>query len=183
MPFWLLPSLHCSSASVPVAAAYLVLVRPMRIVLPSLAVSALMIASTLAVEDVPQLPTPEMLTFMGNAESVYVFAVRSPTAPKRDDKHMRPLGKDPRDKLRSILGNPGSWYHGMLAIAEPVDQPTNIGLLFRKGRDELVLFFSSDTVEGTFRGKRLVTGMLEDGAKAHFEAWKSLYAQHELQAK
>jgi hypothetical protein len=51
----------------------------------------------------------------------------------------------------------------------PGKQPTNIGLIFRREEDELVLFFNSDTVHGRFRGIEL-DGVMEDKPKEEFEA-------------
>jgi hypothetical protein len=126
--------------------------------------------------------SPGALRFIRSAETVYVFPVTSPLKPQRDDRHMRLLGPEARDGIVQLLGNDASWWHGLAAIAIPEPQPTNIGLLFRSGKDELVLFFNSEAVEGKFRDIEL-GGLLEDKPKKEFEEWKRHYAQPELAFK
>jgi hypothetical protein len=123
--------------------------------------------------------SPDVLRFIRSAEAVYVFPVTSPLRPPRDDSHMRLLSPEARRGIVQILGNYESWWHGLYTIGISENQPTNIGLLFRSGKDELVLFFNSDTVNGKFRAVEL-GGLLEDGPKEQFEAWKHHYAQAEL---
>jgi hypothetical protein len=126
--------------------------------------------------------SPDVLRLIRSAETVYVFPVTSPLKPQRDDRHMRLLGPEARKDIVQLLGNEGSWWHGLAAIAIPEPQQTNIGLLFRSGKDEVVLFFNSETVEGKFREIEL-GGLLEKKPKAEFEDWKRHYAQPELAFK
>jgi len=95
--------------------------------------------------------SPDVLRFIPSAEAVYVFPVTSPLKPQRDDRHMRLLGPEARHGIVQLLGNYENWSHGLYTIGIPENQPPNIGLLFRSGKDELVLFFNSDTVQGKFR--------------------------------
>jgi hypothetical protein len=126
------------------------------------------------------------LPFMHRAERVYVFPVTTLMEPHRDDKHLRLLGREAADSIVQLLGREQNWYNGLYTIMEGADQPTNVGFLFRSGKDELVLFFSEMTVvtgvHGTFMGKR-VEGMLEEEPRAKFEEWKRRYAQTELAFK
>ncbi len=125
---------------------------------------------------------PEVLRFVRNSEAVYVFPVTDPHKPKRDDAHLRLLPRDARESIASLLGNYDNWWHGLFTIALEEPLPIKIGLLFRIGRDELVLFADSEAVEGTFRGTNII-GMLEDKPKKNFEDWKRHYAQPELDYK
>jgi hypothetical protein len=122
------------------------------------------------------------LPFVHRAEAVYVFPVTTPMEPRRNDKHLRLLGPRAAQSIVQVLGKERNWYNGLYTIVEAADQPTNVGLLFRAGRDELVLFFSEMTVQGTFRGKR-IAGMLEDKPRSKFDEWKRRYAQPELAVK
>jgi len=54
--------------------------------------------------------------------------------------------------------------------------------LFRSPADELVLFFDSVTIRGSFR-RRSFYGGLEDKAREQLESWKQRYARLELQSK
>ena len=126
--------------------------------------------------------SPDVLRLIRSAEKVYVFPVTSPLKPQRDDRHMRLLGPQAREGIGQLLGNEASWWHGLAAIAIPEPQPTNIGLRFRSGKDEVVLFFNSATVEGKFREIEL-GGLLEDKPKKEFEEWKRRYAQPEVAFK
>jgi hypothetical protein len=126
--------------------------------------------------------SPDVLRLIRTAETIYVFPVTSPLKPQRDDRHMRLLDPEARHGIVQLLGNDASWWHGLSAIAIPEKQATNIGLLFRSGKEELVLFFNSETVEGKFREIEL-GGLLERKPKEEFEAWKRQYAQPELAFK
>jgi hypothetical protein len=126
--------------------------------------------------------SPDVLRFIRSAEAVYVFPVTSPLKPQRDDRHMRLLGPEARHGIVQLLGNYENWWHGLYTIGIPENQPTNIGLLFRSGKDKLVLFFNSDTVQGKFREIEL-GGLLEKKPKEEFETWKRHYAQPELAFK
>jgi hypothetical protein len=126
--------------------------------------------------------SPEVLRFIENAERVYVFPVTSPLNPERDDAHMRLLGPEARHVIVELLGRYENWYHGLYTFLISEPQPTNVGLIFRREKDELVLFFNSDTVHGRFAGIDL-DGVLEDKPKKQFERWKRHYAQRELAFK
>lgn len=99
---------------------------------------------------------------MKSAQAVYVFPVKPAAKPRRDDKHLRLLDQDSRHKLLLILGTAGNWWNGLLTIVERLDQPTNVGFLFQTGRDELVLFFREETVEGRFRGRQLLGALTQE---------------------
>jgi hypothetical protein len=112
-------------------------------------------------QEVQPTDSPEVLRFLRTAELVMFF-------------------QPPLQRNRSAtLGEERNWCRDLYTVVLPLNQPANVGLLFRKGRDERVWFFNSDTVHGTFHG-RPIEGMLEDEPKAKMEDWKRWYAQTEL---
>ena len=79
-----------------------------------------------------------------------------------------------------LLGRQESWFQGFDDRISIGGEPTNVGFLFRKGKDELVLFFSSGgMMEGAFKGQR-TGGSLEDKQEQQMERWKAKYGQREL---
>ena len=82
--------------------------------------------------------------------------------------------------LFRLLCDRQNWYHGLITVLEPSKQ--SFGLVFRSGRDELVLFFNDLTIEGSFRGRRTL-GMLEDKPRKEMKEWAQRYAEPELQPK
>jgi hypothetical protein len=148
------------------------------------AVAAALILSTLSTQayDADSLPSPDTLDIIRNADAVYVFPSTSPTKYRRNDAHMRLLGPEARDKLVRLLGDDRNWYHGLLTFGDWPEQAANVGFVFRRGKDELVLFFSEVVIYGTFRGHRLV-GDLEDKVQPQMSHWKRRYASTELQTK
>jgi hypothetical protein len=128
---------------------------------------------------------PEISQFMRTADELYAFPVVNPLKPHRDDKHLRPLDTQARRILVSLLTDHRNWYQGAynLIIVEPV--PRNIGLLFRRDRSELVLFFShsftssSGLIHGAFNGQH-VEDMLEDTPGKKMKQWSHRFAQPEL---
>ena len=127
---------------------------------------------------------PEVAQFMRSADELYVFPVPTPDHPRRDAKHLRQLDEPARRRLVRLLTDQRNWYHGgyTMILAEP--EPRNIGVLFRSGRSELVLFFSGSftssagRVEGSFNGQH-VSNMLEDDAGKEMEEWSHRFAQPE----
>jgi hypothetical protein len=82
-----------------------------------------------------------------------------------------------------IIGDSAHWEHGFLTYVVPEDLPPDIGILFRRGSDELALFCRSTWgINATFRGKRGWSDLTED-AKEQFEKWKQQYASQELKAQ
>ena len=122
---------------------------------------------------------PEALKLMGTARTVYVFPVATPFAPHRDDRHLRLLGTEARISLERLLGNEAHWLHGFdnRIWPEGVPVPTDIGLLFKDGGNEAVLYLFSQ--RGWFNGEES-GGSLDIEVEREFEAWKQKYAQAEL---
>jgi hypothetical protein len=129
----------------------------------------------------PSMYDPEVIHLIRAADEVYVFPVVAPLKPHRDDKHIRLVTGDARRELTRLLGNEKNWCHCVfdLVIVEP--EPTNVGLLFRRGREELVLFFTrGGFAEGTFNG-HYIANPLDDGER--MDKWSSRFARIELAAK
>jgi hypothetical protein len=121
--------------------------------------------------------------FMKNAGAVYVFAPRSETAKRPDDKDLRLLDAEARQSLLAVLSNQANWYHGLMTVGILPYGKGSVGFLFRANKDELTLFLASDcaggcTVEGTFRDKGIF-GMLNECAQPAMENWKQHYASVE----
>ena len=59
-----------------------------------------------------------------------------------------------------------------------------IGLLFRRGKDEAVIFWARFTTqEGTFNGRHMIGLLDDDRGERQMEHWVRRYAQRELAAK
>jgi hypothetical protein len=124
--------------------------------------------------DHPYMYDPEVLNLIRTADEVYVFPVRTPLKPHRDDKHLRLLSRQPRQEIVRLLGNQKNWCQCVydLVVVEP--EPTNVGLLFRRGRSELVLFFTrGGYAEGTFNGQ-YIANPLNDGER--MDEWSKRFA-------
>jgi hypothetical protein len=90
----------------------------------------------------PLMYDPKVLHLIRTAYEIYVFPVTTPLKPHRNDKHMRLLVGDARYQIVRLVGNAKNWCQCVfdLVVVEP--EPTNVGLLFRRGRSELVLLHS-----------------------------------------
>ena len=124
---------------------------------------------------------PVALRLIRAADHVYIFPIKNSWKPHRDDKHMRMLDQKARKELVHLLGHQSDWWAGGYSLVD-VEPTPEIGFVFQHGRDELVLFFSGTTVEGTLNGK-FTSGMLEAKRDDQFHEWKRRYAQRELPTK
>jgi hypothetical protein len=128
---------------------------------------------------------PEISQFIRSADELYVFPVLTPDEPYRDDKHLRRIDEQARRVVVRFLSDHRSWYQGGYTLVIPKPEPRNIGLLFRRGRAELVLFFShsftssAGLIHGAFNGRH-VEDMLEDSLGKKMEQWSHRFAQPEL---
>jgi hypothetical protein len=121
---------------------------------------------------------PDALRIIQAAEQVYIFPIKNSWKPYRDNKHMRLLDQKARKELVHFLSHRSDWWEGAYHLVD-VEPKREIGFVFERGRNEVVLFFSGDTVEGTLNGKN-TSGMLDRKRHEQFEAWKRRYAQPEL---
>jgi hypothetical protein len=127
---------------------------------------------------------PEVSQFVRNADELYVFPVPDPLEPRRDNKHLRRLDGEARRSLVRLLTHPGNWYHGVGSLITG-RLPRNIGVMFRSGGSQLVLFFSPNWtssagwIQGTFNGQ-YVMDIFEDDAGKEMEKWSHRFAQPEL---
>ena len=128
---------------------------------------------------------PEISPFIRSADELYVFPVLTPDEPRRDKKRLRRLDDQARRALASLLSDHRSWYQGGYTMISARPEPRNIGVLFRRGSNELVLFFSSSftssagLIKGAFNGQH-VEEMLEDAPGRKMEQWSGRFAQPEL---
>ena len=122
------------------------------------------------------LPSSEVLHFMKNARTAYLFRPKPAAQPQRDDKHIRLLAESARNKLLGLLGRSENWEPGLFTVAE---WPPNLGLLFRADSDELVLYCGDMIVEGSFHGRRVI-GCLTERAGELLQDWKERYAKQEI---
>jgi hypothetical protein len=125
---------------------------------------------------------PEALRLIRTAEQVYVFPLPNPSKPERDDKHLRLLGPSAWRGLMRLLGYSKDWFQGgySLLILQPPDP--SVGFVFRRGNDELVLFFTDTIAEATYNGEN-TGGLLDHTREKQFERWKKRYAKQELSAR
>ena len=134
-----------------------------------------------------------MLDLIRTADEVYVFPVTFTYRPTRsegthvtphgDYKHLRPLGADARRSLKHLLGKEGNWFHGNDSTLSIVPIPRNVGFIFRKEKEQLVLLCRVGwKFEGTFNGEP-TAGSLEEKASDKFDQWKKQNAQPELGMK
>jgi hypothetical protein len=128
-------------------------------------------------------PAPELLRFMRNADQMFIFPNPTPRKPRRDDKHMRLLPRDARRTLIDLIGDRKDWYDGWDNRIDPGGPPPkDINLLFRRGRDELILFFyPGQVIEARFNGRRQpLRWSFAFGSYEGMERWKARHARPEL---
>jgi hypothetical protein len=131
----------------------------------------------------PAMRDPEVLCLINRADEVYIFPVTTPSKPHRNDKRMRLLIGQPRREIVRLLGKEKNWYQGSYSLIALEPEPTNVGFVFRRDKNELVLFFSGEGyAEGSFNGE-YVADPLEYEPGKKFVEWTRRYAQTELAAK
>jgi hypothetical protein len=128
---------------------------------------------------------PAVLNLIRTADQVFVFPVVTPLKPHRDDKHMRLLGAEARQKIARLLTNPRNWVQsGGWSIIYPFEPPRDVGLLFRRDQNELILFFNGGFIRGTFNGEHTEGAFSLDGKRLRkLEEWKLRYARPEISEK
>ncbi len=130
---------------------------------------------------------PEVSQFIRSTDELYVFPVLTPDNPRRDNKHLRRLDEQARRVVVRLLSDHRSWYQGGYTLISTRPEPRNVGVLFRSGPGELVLFFSSSftsysgRIQGSFNGQH-VEDMLEDNPGKKLEQWSHRFAPLELAA-
>ena len=132
------------------------------------------------------LPSAELLRFMRGADQVFVFPNPNSRKPRRDDKRMRLLPPNARRELIHLVGRERGWDDGWDNRIDPGGPPPrDINLLFRRGGDELVLFFyPGGVVDARFNGRRQPFRWLIAGqSREPLDRWKARYAERELSAK
>jgi hypothetical protein len=123
---------------------------------------------------------PPVLALIRTADEVYVFPVPTPRKPRLDKKHLRLLDTEGMRKIVRLLGNQRNWWWGGWSLVLPDNPARDIGLLFRRDGNELVLVCDGSLVQGTFNGEGTL-GLLANERQANkFEDWKRRYAHLEL---
>ncbi len=126
---------------------------------------------------------PEGLRIIRGADEVFVFPSLTPKEPHRDKKRMRLLSGESRREIMYLLGNERSWLHGFDDFIMPGPVPGNIGLVFRRGKDEVVIFFKYEGhAEGTLKGQYFEDALEEKQAQ-QIKNWAQRYAKFELTSK
>ena len=131
------------------------------------------------------IDAPVVSALIRSADEVYIFPVTNPLKPYHDDKRRRLLDRATRRKLVHLLSPKRNWYKGGFSQVVLGPPPRDVGLLFRHGRSQLVLFFPQGVtawVDGTFDGQ-YISGVLEEGPAQQMDQWVQRYAQSKLAAK
>jgi hypothetical protein len=120
------------------------------------------------------------LKFMQSAQEIYVFPNTNPRNPHRDDQYMRLLDAKARATLLDTIDTKEDWWPGFYELGVEDKPATDVGFIFKTGRDELVLFFMDDSIaSGTFNGQ-FFKGLLNEGPSRKLKEWAARYAQSEL---
>lgn len=127
-----------------------------------------------------------VVDFAKKAASAYVFAIRSDSAKRPDEKKLRSIDAEARQRFIDILNKHGNWYHGLMTWGGTPYGKGSVGILFRRGGDELILYFNSECgygclVEGNFQNKEIL-GILNECASPDMDDWKERYASAETNA-
>ena len=122
---------------------------------------------------------PQVLRVIRAADVAYVFPLRNPAEPHRDDKHQRPLESEARAKLVALLGDQRNWWQGGYGLVVEQPEPPDVGFLFRAGSSEVALFWEDYLVKGTLNGQH-IQGLLDKSEE--LQRWKRRYASAELLA-
>lgn len=135
-------------------------------------------APSALVEGLPEYSAA--LKFMQSAQEIYVFPNTNPNYPHRDDRHMRLLDAKARAALKGTLDTKEDWWQGLYVLGGDDKPPTDVGFVFKTGKDELVLFFTDDLIaSGTLNGE-FFKGLLNEGPSQKLKEWAARYAQAEL---
>ena len=133
---------------------------------------------------------PHAFEQMRSASSIYIFPVRYKTLepvrtgstevePYWDQNRFRSLGADARRELVGIIGHEKDWFHGMNDVVTTEPEPENIGLSFRNGSKEVILYFTQCGIGGRVNGQR-TSGTLQFKTAERLESWRRKYAQPEV---
>src|ERR1044072_634571 len=139
----------------PPAVAHLVLVRSMRARIYIAAFGAIMASIASVRGEYIGAPSSEAVRFMRHADQILIFPNPAPDKRRTADRRMRLLTGEARRSLIRLVGNQRNWYVGWDDRFGTGRPPKDIGLVFRRGSDELVLFFfPGQMVEVRFQGPR-----------------------------
>lgn len=157
---------------------------------------ALLAAIHLGAAAPPNLPAglvvwaiPEAMHLIRTADEIYIIPVtltedrNHVVTPAGDYKHRRRLTAGARRKLVHLLANESNWFHGLDDTVSINSSHKNVGFIFRRGKEELVLLCGlGSSFGGVFKGET-TGGSLEDKPSAKLDEWKKEYAKPELANK
>ena len=115
-----------------------------------------------------------------HAEAVYIFSVKANSPEIPNQKDLRRLGPEARQALVDMLGNLDNW--NWVTGGSEDCEPHDVGLLFQKSKDRLILRFCSvcDPRIGCGVDKTFGQGPTGGWIKQQpWEAWKKRFAQLE----
>ena len=117
---------------------------------------------------------------MKHAEAVYVFSVQLDSSETPNQKNLRWLEPEAREALLRTLCNPDNW--NFVTGGYPCED-RDIGVVFEKGKDKLILRFCSKPApytgfdaDGTFNQKP-AGGWIK---QQPWESWKRRFAHAEM---
>jgi hypothetical protein len=128
----------------------------------------------------PNIYDPQVISVIKRADAAYVFPIATPEKPRRDDTRMREVVGVARRDLTRLLGDQRNWYKG-LYTAVMLPERRSIGVMFRHGSHQVVLFFrNGGFAQGTYDGQYIVD-LLEDGK--NIDQWARRHASDLVVAK
>jgi hypothetical protein len=121
------------------------------------------------------------IRLMKHAEAVYIFSVKANSPQTPNEKELRRLGPEARQALVDMLCNVDNWnwVTGGSEDCEPYD----VGLLFQKSEDRLILHFCSVCDPRIGCGVDKIFGQGPTGGwikQQPWESWKQKFAQSEM---
>lgn len=122
------------------------------------------------------------MDLINTANQVYVFSFPLRDDPQWDEKQLRLLDEPARQKLVALLGAEKGWNKGVLTEVPSAKGTRYVGFVFRDGKHELDLFFTTSVIiEGALDGE-FVVGTLQSGARDDLNDWITRHAQPLLQS-
>lgn len=120
------------------------------------------------------------IQLLRHAEAIYIFSAKANSPETLNQKDLRRLGSEAQQALVGMLCNLDNW--NWVTGGSEDCEPHDVGLLFQKSKDSLILRFCSVCdprigcgVDGTF-GQKSIGGWLK---QRPWEAWKQRFAQLE----
>lgn len=117
------------------------------------------------------------MDLINTANQVYVFSFPLRDDPQWDEKQLRLLDEPARQKLVALLGAEKGWNKGPLTEIPSAKGTRYVGFVFRDGKHELDLFFTTSVIiEGALDGE-FVVGTFQSGTRDDLIDWITRYAK------